>query len=65
MGEKTLKDLLEEYSTKGDVQFKLVTGEKIHGEIKEIGIDVAVLETGTEKRVVNMNNVVYVSPGVL
>jgi len=65
MSDRTFKELLIEHSTKGDVQIKLVTGDKIHGKIDEIGEDVVVLGLGSDKRVVNMNNIVFVSPGVL
>lgn len=65
MSSRTFKDLLCEYSTKGDMQIKLVTGEKIHGTIEELGDDVVLLKSGAEMRVVNMRNIVFVSPGVL
>jgi len=65
MSERTFKQLLEEYQSQGDVQIKLVTGEKIHGKIDEVGVDVVVLGLGSEKRLVNMENIVLVSPGLL
>ncbi len=65
MSDRTFKELIEEYKTKGDVQIKLVTGEKIHGTIDEVGDGVIVLGLGSEKRLVNMQNIVLISPSVL
>lgn len=65
MGTRTFKELLTEYSSQGDIQIKLVTGEKIHGTVEEVGDDVVLLTAGAEKRVVNMRNIVFVSPGIL
>jgi D-arabinose 1-dehydrogenase-like Zn-dependent alcohol dehydrogenase len=65
MSSRTFKDLLSEYSSHGDIQIKLVTGEKIHGTIEEIGEDVVLLSTGSDIRVVNMRTIVFVSPGIL
>lgn len=65
MSTRTFRQLLEEYSGQGDVQIKLVTGDKIHGKIHEVGEDVVILGLGAEKRLVNIRNIVLVSPGLL
>ncbi len=62
---KAYAELLASFIEKGDVQIKVTTGEKIHGEITEVGSDYIILTQGSKIQWVNMCNIVLVSPGVL
>lgn len=63
--EKTFNELLSEHISKADVQIKVTSGEKIHGTITEVGRDYVILTLGSQRQLINIQNIILVSPGLL